>query len=89
MSDHANAPFPESVEKGQEFGGIDSVMAGAAIYGWASSVAAGSRIPSEQRTALEQLAVQLREALTLLPAEAQPYYEHLADLADETVRRCP
>ena len=89
MRDHANAPFPESVEKGREYGGIDCVMAGADIYGWASSVVAGAGIPAEQRRSLEPLAAQLRQAITLFPAEAQPYYEQLTDLADETVRRCP
>lgn len=89
MRDHANAPFPGGVEKGREYGGVDCVMADAGIYGWASSVVAGSRVPPEQRKSLEQLAAQLRQALTLFPVGARPYYEKLADLADETLRHCP
>ena len=89
MREHLDAPFPEDVEKGREYGGVDCVMVGADIYGWSSAVLAGSGVSPEQRTSLERTAAQLRQALRLFPVGAQPYYEQLADLADEALRRCP
>ena len=33
---HMAGPFPDSVEKGLDYGEVDAVMIGADIYGWAT-----------------------------------------------------
>ena len=46
MRAHLAEPFPDSVEKGEDYGEVDAVMIGADIYGWALAVRRGSSLSS-------------------------------------------
>lgn len=75
---HLAAPFPESVEKGTDYGEVDPVMIDADIYGWASR--ADSLTPDD-RKGLRRAMEELERSLSALPADAQPYYERLVRIS--------
>jgi hypothetical protein len=78
-------PFPETVEKGAEYGQVEPVMIDADIYGWASSVAAGGRLSSADRARLRQAADELENSIGQFPVGAQPYFRRLLDIAEQTL----
>lgn len=75
---HLAEPFPDSVEKGRDYGGVDAVLIGADIYGWATR--AGS-LSTLDRSRLLRAAAELERSLAAFPAEAQPYYERVLRIA--------
>ena len=77
-------PFPESVEKGEEYGEVDAVMIDADIYGWATR--AGS-LPPDEKARFRQAADQLERSLAAFPAEARPYYERVLRIAHLALTR--
>jgi hypothetical protein len=76
---HWAEPFPDSVEKGRDYGEVDPVMIGADIYGWATR--AGS-LDDADRSQLSQAAEELRRSISAFPPAAQPYYERILRIAD-------
>lgn len=79
---HMAEPFPDSVEKGLDYGEVDAVMIGADIYGWATR--AGSLTDAE-RLRLREAADELQRSLDAFPPDAQPYYERLLRIAQLTL----
>ena len=76
---HMAEPFPESVEKGLDYGEVDAVMIGADIYGWASR--AGTLLDAE-RTQLRQATEQLRRSIDAFPRDARPYYVRILRIGE-------
>jgi hypothetical protein len=62
MRRHWAEPFPDSVEKGLDYGDADAVMIGADINGWAQIVASGSALSHVDRERLRQAAEEWRGA---------------------------
>lgn len=78
---HASAPWPESVARGTEYGGVDVVALDADASGLASSVVQGRRPPSgEQLRLLHAVESDLRLVIESVPESAKPYFEHLLRL---------
>ena len=75
---HLAEPFPDSVEKGCDYGEVDAVLIGADIFGWATR--AGS-LSTRDRSRLLQAAAELERSLTAFPPDAQPYYERMLRIA--------
>ena len=78
MKAHMREPFPDSVEKGADYGEVDAVMIGADIYGWASR--SGS-LCTLDRSRLQQATQELERSLAACPPEARPYYERVLRIA--------
>jgi hypothetical protein len=82
LARHLAAPFPETVEKGLDYGEVEPVMIDADLYGWASTVSLGKALNGDEvrrfRTARDELA----RSITALPLEAQPYFRRLLRIAD-------
>lgn len=53
-------PFPDSVEKGLEYGEADAVMIGADIYGWATRAGSLSEL---ERSRLSQATDELQRSI--------------------------
>ncbi len=86
LAAHENAPFPDSVEKGINYGEVEPVMIEADIYGWAYSVAKGSSpLHPEDRKRLSQAADELERSVPTFPLEARPYYERILRIARLTL----
>lgn len=79
---HLADPFPQSVEKGLDYGEVDAVLVGADIYGWATSAGSLSKI---DRSRLAQAADELQRSIPMFPSDAQPYYERLLRIARLTL----
>jgi hypothetical protein len=75
---HMAEPFPDSVEKGLDYGEVDPVMIGADIYGWATRAGSLSEL---DRSRLVLAADELRRSIPAFPSEAQPYYERILRIA--------
>ena len=86
LDDHSKQPFPTSVVKGLDYGGVDAVMVGSDIFGWASAIARGDALATDERSRLEELRTELAAALPAFPAQARPYYSALIDIADAALR---
>lgn len=71
-------PFPDCLEKGEDYGEVDAVMIDADIYGWATL--ASSLAPSD-RARLRQAAEELERSLAAFPVDARPYYERVLRIA--------
>jgi len=84
---HDADPFPDSVEKGCQYGEVDAVMIGADIYGWASLVASGVRLRGDQRSGLQRAAGELQRSISDFPDDAQPYYERVLRIAQLALAR--
>jgi hypothetical protein len=80
MAKHIALPFPESVEKGRDYGEVCPVLIDVDIYGWASQAASGA-LSSVDRQRFQLARDALLRSLDAFPAEARPYYEQLAALA--------
>ena len=79
---HMAEPFPESVEKGLDYGDVDAVMIGADIYGWATRAGSFSEL---DRSRLAQAADELQGSIGAFPPGAQPYYERVLRIARLTL----
>jgi hypothetical protein len=75
-------PFPESVEKGAEYGEVCAVMIDADIYGWATRA---GYLSAPERSELRQAAEALERSLADFPPDARPYYERLIRIARLTL----
>jgi hypothetical protein len=85
MTEHRAAAFPESVEKGLDYGEVDAVLIGADIYGWALRASKGD-LSRVDRDHLQIARLSLLRSLDAFPNEARPYYEQLVALATEALR---
>ena len=74
-------PFPDSVEKGLQYGEVDAVMIDAHISGWASHVASGVSLRGDQRSGLRSAAEELERSISEFPEDARPYYERILRIA--------
>jgi len=81
LREHLSAPFPSSIEKGEDYGFVDAVMIDADIYGWVLTAARAGRLAPDQRAKLAKARDDLRGSLTVIPEEARPYYERLVEMA--------
>ena len=75
---HLAEPFPDSVEKGLDYGEVGAVMIGADIYGWASRAESLSEL---ERSRLMQAADELQRSIDAFPRDARPYYERVVRIA--------
>lgn len=75
---HLADSFPESVEKGLDYGEVDAVMIGADIYGWATRAGSLSEV---ERSRLAQAADELHRSIGAFAEDAQPYYERVLRIA--------
>jgi len=64
-------PLPESVQTGEDYGEVNSVLIGADIYGWALNVSKGGTLSVEDRTRLQRAAAELERSLQTFPDEAR------------------
>lgn len=78
MRRHLAEPFPDSIEKGLDYGEVDPVMIDADIFGWASRAKSLSAL---DRQRLTQAKDELERSIHALPPEAQAYYERLVRIA--------
>lgn len=85
MQAHLAAPFPQSIEKGTNYGDIEPVLIGADIYGWALHVSSGTTLGVIERPRLEAAREDLARSLDAVPGDARTYYQQLLDLADEAL----
>jgi hypothetical protein len=74
MRRHMADPFPESVEKGLDYGEVDAVMIDADIYSWASRA---SELSALDRSRLSRAAGELERSISSFPPDAQPYFERV------------
>lgn len=79
---HMAEPFPESVEKGLDYGNVDAVMIDADIYGWATRAGSLSEL---DRSRLAQADDELQRSIGAFPPDAQPYYERVLRIARLTL----
>ena len=86
LREHMATPFPTSVEKGIDYGLVDSVMIGADIYGWASRIAAAEDLPENERHGLMTARDELVASLGAFPDDARPYYELLVQIVIRALR---
>jgi hypothetical protein len=80
MKAHLRMPFPESVEKGEEYGDVNSVLIGADIYGWAL-LASRRQLSTDDASKLRSARDELAHSLDQFPPQARNYYESIMDLA--------
>jgi hypothetical protein len=71
-------PFPDSVEKGLDYGEVDAVTIGADIYGWATRAGSLSVL---ERSRLAQAAEELKRSMEAFPPDAQPYFKRVLRIA--------
>jgi hypothetical protein len=79
---HMAEPFPESLEKGLDYGEVDAVMIGADIYGWATRAGSLSEL---DRSRLAQAVDELQRSIGGFPADARRYYERVLRVARMTL----
>ena len=79
---HMAEPFPESVEKGLDYGEVDAVMIGADVYGWATRAGSLSEL---ERSRLSRASDELQRSIEAFPPDAQPYSERLLKIARLTL----
>ena len=77
---HGAAPWPESVERGREYGQIEPVMADADIFGTALGARDGV-LSSGHRGLLVSTAARLNASIKQFPTDARPYFERLVEIA--------
>ncbi|MFZ2016332.1 MAG: hypothetical protein WAV00_21135 [Nocardioides sp.] len=83
LAEHRAAPFPESVDKGRDYGDVDPVLIDADIFGWASQ----DRLSGVQKQSLRAAADELARSLDAFPPDARPYCERLLRLARRAAAR--
>jgi hypothetical protein len=85
LARHREAPFPQSIVKGTDYGEVDPVMIDADIYGWASSVARGRGLTPEAGARFRGARDALWRSLGAFPEDARPYYEALVEIASKAL----
>ncbi len=80
MAEHLATDFPPSIEKGLHYGGVDAVMIGADIFGWATRAKAG-QLTETDRQRLKVERDELERSLDSFPPPARPYCAQLIRLA--------
>jgi hypothetical protein len=78
LREHLATPWPESVERGSEYGGVDLVLIDADIFGLASREGPAS---ADDRAWLATTADNLEDLLGQLPVDARPYFGRLVEVA--------
>lgn len=79
---HLAEPFPESIEKGRDYGRVDPVLIDADIYGWTLRVSRGEPLTDVDRDRLGDAADELQRSLSSFPADARPYYERILRIVE-------
>lgn len=79
---HLAEPFPDSIEKGRDYGQVEPVLIGADVYGWALRASRGEPLTAVDRERLQDAADDLRRSLSSFPVEARPYYERILRIAE-------
>lgn len=82
LADHLAEPFPESVDKGRDYGLVDPIMIGADIFGWASRVAHGGSLSAEEVDRFGDATDELERSIPEFPDDARDYYARLVRIAD-------
>ena len=85
LEEHRSDPFPDSIEKGVDYGSVDPVMIDADIYGWALGVAGGGHLSPTDRGRLLAAREGLAQSLLTFPEDAQLYYARLLAIADKAL----
>jgi len=81
IADHLATPFPTSVETGEDYGSVNSVLIDADIYGYALQVSNREPLSATQLARLERARDDLAASLAAFPVDARAYYEQLVTLA--------
>lgn len=85
--EHARTPFPDEIDKGEEYDGVDAVLTDADAAGVISTIISGRRTPDDQQQAvLEDLHHDLERLTAAVPPRAQPYFNRLSALVAELLR---
>jgi hypothetical protein len=82
IADHRADPFPESVEKGEQYGEVDAVMIGADIWGWATTVSSGGSLSPLDLQRLTDARDKLARSISFFPVDARPFYQGILAMAD-------
>lgn len=77
---HLRMPFPAGVEKGAEYGEVNSVLIDTDIYEWALQASRG-KLSSQDAYKLRIMRDKLNRSLDYFPARARNYYESLVEMA--------
>ena len=85
LRQHREDRFPDSIDKGAEYGAVDAVMIDADIFGWALGVSGGQRLSVTERGGLQRARDDLARSLDAVPDRARPYFQRLLVLADEAL----
>lgn len=85
--EHARAPFPDEIDKGQEYDGLDAVLTDADAAGLISTIISGKRkLDDPQRVALQDLHHDLTRLVAAVPPGAKPYFDRLPAVVAELLR---
>jgi hypothetical protein len=85
MTEHQRMPFPDSVEKGADYGEVNSVLIGADIYGLALKASRGELEADDLQTLLVDRD-RLVRSIADFPERARSYYELILKLATATIQ---
>lgn len=77
LREHLATPWPESVERGSEYDGVDLVLVDADIF----AVASREEPAADDRAWLITTADNLENVLAQLPVAARPYFGCLVEVA--------
>jgi hypothetical protein len=84
MAEHQRIPFPDCIEKGEDYGEVNSVLIGADIYGWALKASRGELHPDELPT-LVAARDRLERSIEDFPEGAKSYFQLILKLAVATI----
>lgn len=85
--EHARAPFPDEIDKDEEYDGLDAVLVDTDAGGLISTIISGRRkLDDPQRVALEDLHHDLARLTAAVPAGAKPYFERLSAVVADVLR---
>jgi hypothetical protein len=85
--EHARAPFPDEIDKDEEYDGLDAVLLDADAGGLISTIISGKRkLDDPQRLALEDLHHDLVRLVAAVPDRAKPHFERLSAVVADVLR---
>jgi hypothetical protein len=85
--EHARAPFPDEIDKVEEYDGLHAVLVDADAGGLISTIINGKRrLDDLQRVALQDLHHDLVRLVAAVPPGAQPYFDRLRAVVAEILR---
>lgn len=87
LAKHRAEPFPNSVEKGLDYGKVDPVLIDADLFGWATRVDREEVLSELEQQRFERTATGLAEAIAAFPLAARPYFELLLEIATLALNR--